>query len=108
MRQKLLTTSLNKNGLIAGAVTALALSIYVSFHFRAGLLEPFWLAVWYLVSIFLGGISGVVGNYLAGLLHLNLNSVARIVVGASFGLGAFIIQLYLFIILMFRISNTPF
>jgi len=94
--------------MIAGAVTALALSIYVSLNFRAGLLRPPGLAAWYLVSIILGGISGFTGSYLAGLLHLRLNSAARIVVGWSFGLGAFIIQLYLFILYIFQTSNTPF
>jgi hypothetical protein len=97
-----------KDGLIAGAITALALSIIVSFRFRADLMDLPGQVAWYLVSLLLGGAAGYAGSYLAGLLPLRLNSAIRFAMGALFGLGAFLIQLIVFMMYIFRTSNTSF
>lgn len=97
-----------KDGLFAGAVTALAVSIIVSFRFRADLMDLPGQVAWYLASLLLGGVAGFAGSYLAGLLPLRLSSAIRFAVGALFGLGAFFIQLIVFMLYIFRTSNTSF
>ena len=96
------------NGLLAGSVVALALSIFTAQHFKPGLLTLPWLVVWYAISLLLGGALGFAGGLLASRLPVRAASAVGYAAGAAFGALGFLLQLYLFLSYMFRNSPTAF
>ena len=96
------------NGLLAGSVVALALSIFTAQHFKPGLLTLPWLVVWYGVSLLFGGAAGFAGGFLANRMPVRAASAVAYAAGAAFGALGFLLQLYLFLSYMFRNSPTSF
>jgi len=97
-----------RNGLVAGAIIALLASVYASLNFRPGLLEPLFLVAWYMVSLLFGGAAGLVAGFLVSRIPVRLNPIVSYLVGALFGAFGFYLQLYAFLLYMFRTYPTSF
>jgi hypothetical protein len=96
------------NGLLAGSIIALVVSIPYSQAFKPSLREPPWLITWYLVSSLCGGGAGFAGGLLVGLIPIRLPSAVGYLVGALFGAFGYYVQVYLFLLYMFRDYPTSF
>ena len=97
-----------RNGLLAGAIIALALSVFTSRSFKPGFREPPWLITWYLVSLLCGGGEGFVGGLLVSLIPIRLISAVGYFVGALFGAFGYYLQVYSFLLYVFRNYPTSF
>lgn len=97
---------LARKGLLAGAAGALVLSILHARSFSADVFAPSGLIVWYLVSLLLGCLAGLLAGRLISRspMPARLNSLAAYAGGALFGALAYFIQVYLF--LMYIFSTT--
>ncbi len=98
----------HRNGLLAGCIIALAVSVFTSQMFKPGLVRLPWLITWYLVSLLCGGGAGFVGGVLAGLIPVRLRYAGSYLVGAMFGVLGYVIQLYLFLLYAFRNAPSTF
>ncbi|MCJ7825933.1 MAG: hypothetical protein MUP44_13630 [Anaerolineales bacterium] len=98
----------HRNGLLAGSIIALAVSVFVSQWFKPGLFSPPWLIAWYLGSLLCGGGAGFVGGLLVSLIPTRLISAVGYIVGALFGVFGFYLQVYLFLFYVFRNNPTSF
>lgn len=97
-----------RSGLIAGATVALALAFFIALKFRPGLLAPPGLALWYAASLLVGGAAGLAGGTLAGRLVPRATAAVRHLAGALFGALGFLLQLWLFLLIMFRSRPASF
>jgi hypothetical protein len=100
--------SLRRNGLLAGSIIALAVSVFHSQMFKPGLRGLPWLITWYLVSLLCGGGAGFVGGLLVSLIPIRLISAVGYLVGALFGVFGYYLQVYLFQLYVFRNNPTSF
>ena len=98
----------HRNGLLAGSIIALAVSVFHSQTFKPGLLGLPWLITWYLVSLLCGGGAGFVGGLLVSLIPIRLISAVGYLVGALFGVFGYCLQVYLFLLYVFRNNPTSF
>jgi hypothetical protein len=108
MLRKLRFKPHHKNGLIAGSITALSLSIFNSQMFKPDLLEPPWLITYYLVSLFIGGGAGFVAGFLVSRIPIRQISPVSYFVGALFGAFGYLLQLSLFLMFIFRNNPSSF
>ena len=97
-----------RNGAVAGSIIALTGSVFTSQMFRPGLLSLPCLIAWHAVSMLCGGGAGLVGGLLVGLMPIRLISVAGYLVGALCGVFGYYLQVYLFLLYMFRNNPTSF
>ncbi len=93
---------------VAGSVIALAGAIYTSLMFKSGLLNLPGYIIWHIVSLLCGGGAGFVGGVLIALIPVRLPSAASYLVGALGGAFGFYLQMYFFLIYMFKNSPTSF
>ena len=99
----------HRNGLLAGSIIALAVSVFHSQTlFKPGVLGLPWLITWYLVSLLFGGGAGFVGGLLVSLIPIRLKSTVGYLVGALFGVVGYYLQVYLFLLYFFRHNPTSF
>lgn len=101
----------HRNGLLAGYIIALAVSVFDSQMIRPDLLESLglrWLITWYLVSLLCGGGAGFVGGLLVSLIPIRLPSAVSYLVGALFGVFGHYLQVCLFLLYVFRVTPTSF
>jgi hypothetical protein len=96
---------LMRKGLVAGAVVALIISVLHSQMFRSDVFGWSGLIAWYLVSLLLGCIAGFMAGLLISQIPARLNSSVAYVGGALFGTFAYLIQVYLFLIYVFRTAS---
>jgi hypothetical protein len=96
------------SGLLAGSTIGLAVAILTSQSFKPGLLGLPWLITWYVVSLLCGGGAGFVGGFLVSLIPIRLTSAVSYLVGALFGMFGCYLQVYLFLLYMFRSNPTSF
>jgi hypothetical protein len=108
MMRKDNTRSHHRNGLLAGAIFALAVSIFTSQWFKSDFRVLPWLITWYLVSLLCGGGAGFVGGFLVSLIPIRLSSAVGYLVGALFGAFGYYLQVYLFLLYAFRNWPTSF
>jgi hypothetical protein len=96
---------LKRNGLIAGALIALAASISISFILKPSLQQFTYLLVWYLASLAFCGAAGFLAGTLLARARTRLNPLFGYLAGALSGGMAFVVLfLIIFYILM---SNAP-
>ena len=100
--------SQRRNGLLAGSIIALALSVFTSLWFKPGLLGLPGLITWYAISLLCGGGAGFVGGLLVSLIPIRLSSAIGYLVGALFGVFGYYVQLNLFLSYMFWNNPTSF
>ncbi len=98
----------HRNGLLAGSIIALAVSVVQSQTFNPGFLGLPWLITWYLVSLLCGGGAGFVGGILVSLIPIRLISAVGYLVGALFGVFGYYLQVYLFLLYFFRNNPSSF
>ena len=98
----------HRNGLLAGAIIALTVSVFTSLMFKPGLLGLPGLIAWYLVSLLCGGGAGFVGGLLVNLIPIRLPPAVGYVVGALFGALGYYLQVYAFLLYVFRNNPTSF
>jgi hypothetical protein len=91
-----------RKGLVAGAIVALVVSFFHSQMFRSDVFGWSGLIVWYLVSLLLGCGSGFLAGLLISLIPARLNSSLSYLGGALFGVVGYLIQVYLFLLYVFR------
>jgi hypothetical protein len=108
MREGKLESHQRRNGLLAGSIVALAVSVFTLMSFRPGLLGPPWLVTWCVVSILCGGGAGFVGGMLVNLIPVRSIPAVSYGVGALFGMFGYYLQLSLFLLYMFRNNPTSF
>jgi len=97
-----------RNGLVAGSIIALLASVYASLNFRPGLLELPFLVAWHTVSLLFGGVAGLVAGFLVSQIPVRMNPIVSHLAGALFGAFGFYLQMYLFLLYMFRTYPTSF
>jgi membrane associated rhomboid family serine protease len=99
---------LTRKGLGAGAVVVLFISILHSQTFRSDVFGWSELIAWYLVSLLVGCITGYIAGLLISLIPARLNSSVAGVGGALFGIFAYYIQVFLYIIYVFRTTSSDY
>lgn len=97
-----------RNGLLAGAIAALALSIYTSLSFKTGVMSVPGYVAWNLVNILVGGGAGFFAGLIMDELPVRLIPIIGYLVGLLCGALCFALQLYLFILYSFAHSPTSF
>lgn len=73
--------------------------------FRSDLFNWFGLIAWYLVSMLLGCLAGYAGGLLISRIPARLNPLAAYVAGALFGIFAYLAQVYVLLIFVFRTTS---
>jgi hypothetical protein len=91
-----------QKGLAAGAIVALALSIFHSQMFRPDVFGWSGRITWHLVSFLVGCGAGFLAGGLIRLVPARLHSSIAYFVGALSGAAGYLIQFYLFLLYTFR------
>lgn len=108
MSRKVQLNSHSRNGLVAGSIIALLASVFASLSFKPGLLELPLLIAWYIVSLLIGSVIGLVAGLLVSWIPVRLSPIFSYLAGALFGAFGFYLQLSLFLLYMFRIYPASF
>lgn len=93
-------SSHRRNGLLAGAIVALALSIYTSLSFRLGVMGVPGYVAWNLVSILVGGGAGFFGGLIVDEIPVRLIPIVGYLVGLVCGALCFALQLYTLLVIL--------
>jgi hypothetical protein len=94
-----------RKGIIVGAVIAMIISILHSQTFRHDVWGLSDLIVWYLLSLFVGSASGFAGCLLLSVIPSRLPSVVEYGVVVILGLLGYLIQVYLFLRIAFKMIS---
>lgn len=94
-----------RNGLLAGAIAALALGVYTSLSFRPGVMGVPGLLAWNLVSVLVGSAAGFFGGLILDEIPVRLIPIVGYLVGLLLGALCFALQLYIF--LVFSFARNP-
>ncbi len=98
---------LKRNGLIAGALIALAASILISFALKPSLQQPAYLFLWNLASLASGGAAGFLAGTLLDRAKTRPHPIYGYLAGALLGVLAFAICFLIFFsYLMSRAPST--
>ncbi len=92
-----------RNGVPAGAIFALTVSILHSITFNLDFWSPVRLSAWYTFSLLIGGISGFVGSFLLRVVSARVPPVLEHAAGALLGLLGYVLQVYVFLRVTFKI-----
>lgn len=93
---------LTRKSLVAGAVVVLVVSILHSQTFRADVFGWSRLLAWYLASLLVGGAAGCLAGLLLSRIPARLNAWVAYAGGALLGMAAYSVQVYLFLLYVFR------
>lgn len=96
------------SGFLAGSIIALAVSMVHSRSFRPEFQDAGWLTIWYVVSFLLGGGTGLIGGFLAGLIPFRLTSIIGALTGGGFGIFGYYLQVSLLLLTVFRVKPSSF
>lgn len=94
-----------RNGVISGAFVVLIVSILHSREFRLDVWAPVDFMAWYALSLLIGGVSGFVGSLLLGVIPVRIPSAVEYGAGALLGLLGYVLQLYVFLTIVFGINS---
>ena len=94
--------SFMQKGLVAGAIVALAVSVFHSQMFRPDVFGWSGLIAWHLVSLLVGCGAGLLAGGLMSLLLTPVHSSIAYFAGTLFGAAGYLIQFSLFLLYMFR------